>query len=289
VRVINVSNNYDGSTPAYATAMTTLISEGTDYDIMVPCIAVGTVSAADADYVLMAAHALVYRKVMVSPIVNVTAAQARTAMGLLTSDDTQYAIAYNDATYTSAEIAGAAAGRISKQSPWISPSWGSVSGINASGYSPDDVTTLEGTAASIAINTIISVGGVVGLSSGRSLKAGTWLDRMRTEQFATDRIRDDLLIDKQRKANSNQKIEYSPQGIGETKGIIESSCRYIQSVRAIKQDDPDNDIVGFLVTMPVFADISEANKSNRHLPDVSVILYLSDSYETIAIQLTLTL
>lgn len=288
VRVINVSNNYDGSTPAYATAMTTLLNEGTDYDIMVPCIAVGTVSVADADYVLMAAHALVYRKVLCSPIANVTASAARTAFGLVIADDTQQGISYNDSSFTAAELAGGLAATIALQSPWVSNEHKGMPGFTASGYSPDDITLLEGTASSIRIGSIISFGGVVSFSTGKALKAGSWLDAFRTEQYVTDLLTDDMIVAMQRRAQANQKFEYSPKGIGEKKAILEASCMKAQRAGALRLDDADTGTIGYLVTMPVWGDISDANKANRHLPDVYVTIYPSSQISTVAITLTIS-
>jgi len=280
VRVMNV---FDGLSEDYDTCLATLESQQVDYDIMVPIEAV-----TDVNFTKLVTHATTYKKILICPDVNVTASQANTDMNALTKDETQYAVAYDDATYTVGELAGAVGGVISTKKPWVPPEWATIVGINPSGYSPDDISTLEGN----RVNTVITVGNAVVLSSGMALKTGTWIDVFRTKQYLSDLIRNELINLKLRLANMNQKIPYTPMGLKMVQGTIERSCRLAQAAGALREDyvDSNGDLVrGYSVVMPNYDDISQSDKSARLLQGITVTAYLSGAVSKITLDLVITL
>lgn len=277
-RSVHVMNTYDGSTEQYALCLTELQTQNYDYDIMVP-----TVDVEDANFVLCSTHAITYTKIIIAPMIG-TASVVRAAMATLTTDEVQYGICYDDTTYTEAELAGAAAAIIAQKSPWIPCEWGSVTGINAAGYSKDDLHTLEGTSTTLRVNTFIQVGTYTVLSSGRALKAGTWLDIPRTKQYLKDAIQDAWVTAKLQLANSNKKVPYTQAGLNLVETIIRKPLKRAQKAGALREDSYDSmseKVPGFVISMPLIEDIPGAYKTARQLPDVSITAYLSGAIETI--------
>ena len=275
---VHVINTWDGDSKEYATCLTTLETENYDYDIMIP-----VVDVEDANFVLCSAHAITYNKIIIAPKIG-TASVVRAAMATLTVDEVQYGICYDDSTYTVAELSGAAAAIIAQKSPWIPCEWGSVSGINAAGYSKDDLNTLEGTSTTLRVNTFIQVGTYTVLSSGRALKAGTWLDIPRTKQYLEDAIQDAWVSAKLKLANSNQKVPYTQAGIDLVETIIRRPLKRAQKSGALREDSFDsmgNKVSGFVISMPLIEDIPAAYKTARQLPDVTITAYLSGAIETL--------
>lgn len=284
---VSVMNCYDGVTEEYALCLTELETQNYDYDIIVPVVDVG-----DANFVLCAAHALTYEKILMAPKIG-TSTAVRAAMTGFDLDESQYAICYDTATYSVAEIAGAAAAVIAQKSPWIPCEWGSVSGINAAGYSKDDLNTLEGTGSTLRVNTFIQVGTYTVLSSGRALKAGTWLDIPRTKQYLTDAVEDAWVSAKLQIANSNQKIPYTTTGLTRVESIIRKPLKRAQKSGALREDAYDAAGVlmpGFVISMPLIEDIPASYKTARQLPDVTITAYLSGAIETLnPVYLTISL
>ena len=275
---VHVINTYDGDSKEYATCLTTLQTEQYDYDIIVP-----VVDVEDSDFILCSAHAITYNKIIIAPKIG-TADAVRTAMATLTRDEVQYGICYDDSTYTVAELAGAAAAIIAQKSPWIPCEWGSVSGINVSGYSQDDLNTLEGTSTTLRVNTFIQVGTYTVLSSGRALKAGTWLDIPRTKQYLEDAIQDAWVSAKLNLANSNKKVPYTQAGINLVETIIRRPLKRAQKAGALREDSYDsmgNKVSGFVISMPLIEEIPAAYKTARQLPDVTITAYLSGAIESL--------
>lgn len=279
---VSVINAWDGDTKEYTTVLATLESLAYDYDIMAPCVDVD-----DANGVLVIEHATTYKKVVLCVKIG-TVSTVNSSMNGLTKDESQYAIGYDAATYSVAELAGAAAGVIAAKKPWIPCEWGGISGINAAGYTADQIATLE----TNRVNTVITVGTSVVLSSGMALKSGTWLDIMRTKQYLSDSIENDLISLKLRLANSNQKIPYTVMGLKQVSGTIERSCRVAQKAGALREDyvDTGGDLVkGYLVEVPAYDDISAADKTARLLQNITVTAYLSGAISTITLDLVVTL
>jgi len=277
-RSVHVMNTYDGDTKEYALCLTELETQNYDYDIMVP-----TVDVEDANFVLCSTHAITYKKIIIAPKIG-TASVVRAAMATLTTDEVQYGICYDDITYTVAELSGAAAAIIAQKSPWIPCEWGSVSGINAAGYSKDDLNTLEGTSTTLRVNTFIQVGTYTVLSSGRALKAGTWLDIPRTKQYIGDAVQDAWVSAKLQLANSNKKVPYTQAGLNLVETIIRKPLKRAQKAGALREDSYDsmgNKVSGFVISMPLIDDIPAAYKTARQLPDVTITAYLSGAIETI--------
>lgn len=273
---VNVINAYDGDSKEYATVLASLESLAYDYDIMVPCVDVG-----DANGVLVITHATTYNKVVICAKIG-TVSTVNSSMNGLTKDESQYAIGYDTTTYSVAELSGAAAGVIAAKKPWIPCEWGVVAGINAAGYTADQIATLE----TNRVNTVITVGTSVVLSSGMALALGTWLDIMRTKQYLSDSVKNDLISLKLRLAASNQKIPYTPAGVKQVTGSIERSCRIAQKVGALREDyvnDSGDVVKGYVVSVPAFEDISAADKAARLLDDITVIVYLSGAVSTITL------
>lgn len=284
VRVMNVYKD-EGTPEDYSTCLATLESQEVDYDIIVP-----TEQVDDANFGLLVTHATTYKKVLICAAVYVTKAQAIAKMVPLTKDETQYAIVTDSSANVVGELAGAAGGVISTCKPWIPPEWVNVAGINPAGYTPDDIDALE-TDASNNVNTIITVGTATVLSSGKSLKPGSWIDVMRTKQYLADSIRNELLNLKLRLANSNQKIPYSPAGLKMVQSTIEYSCRLAQKAGALREDYVENGAVvkGYTVAMPAWADISGSDKTARLLQNITVTAYLSGAVSKISMDLVITL
>jgi len=275
---VSVINTWDGDSKEYASCLTELETLCYDYDIMVP-----TVDVEDANFVLCSTHAIAYTKILIAPKIG-NVSTVRAAMATLTTDEVQYGICYDDNTYSVGEIAGAAAAIIAQKSPWIPCEWGSVSGINASGYSKDDIRNLEGTSATLRVNTFIRAGTYVVLSSGRALKAGTWLDIPRTKQYLRDAIQDAWVTAKLQLANSNQKVPYTAAGLVLVESIIKKPLRYAQRSGALREDSYDSmgkKVPGFVISMPLIEDIPAAYKTARQLPDVKITAYISGAIETI--------
>lgn len=282
VKVMNVYK--DAGTPKdYATCLAKLETDQVDYDIMVP-----VVNVADSDHALMRTHAITYKKVMLCPMINTTAADAVTAMDLLTKDETQYAIVTDSSGNTVGELAGMAGGVVSKAKPWIPVEWQSVTGINAAGYSPTDLGTLE----TDRINAVITVGTATVLSSGMALKSGTWLDIFRTKQYLKDLIFSELVNLKLKLANMNQKIPYDVMGLKMVQGTLERCCRLAQAAGALRADyvNSNGDLVkGYSVFVPAYEDISDSDKAARLLQNVTVTSYLAGAVSKITLDLVVTL
>ena len=275
---VSVMNCYDGATAQYALCLTELQTQNYDYDIIVPVSDVE-----DSNFILCAAHAITYSKIIMAPKIG-TASVVRAAMGTLTLDEGHYGICYDTTTYSVAELAGAAAAVIAQKSPWIPCEWGSVSGINPAGYSKDDLNTLEGTGTTLRVNTFIQVGTYTVLSSGRALKAGTWLDIPRTKQYLTDAVQDAWVSAKLQIANSNQKIPYTTAGLTKVESIIRKPLKRAQKSGALREDSYNSEGVllpGFVISMPLIEDIPAAYKTARQLPDVTITAYLSGAIETL--------
>ena len=142
------------------------------------------------------------------------------------------------------------------------------------------------------MNTVITVGTSVVLSSGMSLASGTWLDIMRTKQYLSDSIKNDLISLKLRLAASNQKIPYTPAGLKQVEGTMERSCRLAQKAGALREDyvnDSGDVVKGYVVEVPAYDDISAADKTARLLDDITVTAYLSGAISTITLDLVVTL
>ena len=273
---VHVMNTYDGDSIEYALCLTELETQKYGYNIMVP-----VVDVEDANFVLCSAHAITYKKVIIAPKIG-TVSTVRAAMATLTLDEVQYGICYDTSAYTVAELAGATAAIIAQKSPWIPCEWGSVSGINPSGYSQDDLTNLEGTTTSLRVNTFIQEGSYTVLLSGRALKAGTWLDIPRTKQYLNDAIQDAWVTAKLQLANSNKKIPYTAAGLTTVESIIKKPLKRAQKLGALREDSFDsmgNKVSGFVISMPLIDDIPMAYKAARQLPDVTITAYLSGAIE----------
>jgi len=283
---VKVLNIYDGAANQYAICLTGLVSQGIDYDIMCP-----TAQVDDTDFGLIVTHATTYKKVLICPAIDVTAAEAKTLMLPLVKDETQYAIASDLSGNSVGELAGAAGGVISTKKPWIPPEWASVSGISVSGYTPDEIAAFESDVSN-NLNAVIQVGTATVLSSGKSLQAGHWIDIMRTKQYLADSVRNDLINLKLRLANSNQKIPYTPLGLKLIQGTMERTCRLAQKAGALREDYVDADgvlIKGYLVTVPDYDDISASDKTARLLQNVVITAYLSGAVSRITLDLVVTL
>lgn len=282
VKVLNVYK--DAVAPNdYSTCLAALETNQVKYNIMVPLVQVD-----DVNFGVLVTHATTYKKVLICPIVNSTAANTNTKMNLLTKDETQYAITHDTATYVVQELAGAVAGLIAKLKPWIPPEWMGISGINASGYSPDDINTLE----TNRVNAVIAVGTATVLSSGMALKAGTWIDVQRTKQYLSDLIRNELINLKLNLANRNQKIPYTPKGLGMVESTIRKACKLAQTQGALREDTIKSDETpdpGYTVSMPLFENISGSDKSARLLQGITVTTYLSGAMSKITLDLVITL
>jgi hypothetical protein len=271
-------NTLDGTSKYYALCLTELETQNYDYDIMVP-----TIDVEDNNFVLCSAHAITYTKIIIAPMIG-TVTTVRDAMTALTKDEVQYGICYDDTTYSEGELAGAAAAIIAQKSPWIPCEWGSVTGINAAGYSKDDLHTLEGTSTTLRVNTFIQVGTYTVLSSGRALAAGSWLDIPRTKQYLKDAIQDAWVTAKLQLANSNKKVPYTQAGLNLVETIIRKPLKRAQKAGALREDSYDamgEKVSGFIISMPLIEDIPGAYKTARQLPDVTITAYLSGAIETI--------
>jgi len=220
---------------------------------------------------------------MIAPKIG-SASTVMAAMATFTSDEGQYAICHDNIAYSVGEIAGAAGAVIAQKQPWIPPEWGAVSGINAAGYSRDDLVTLEGTSTSLRANTIIQVGTYTVLSSGRALKAGSWIDIPRTKQYLKNSILDEWASAKLRIANSGNKIPYTQAGINLVETILTKPMKRAQALGALREDSFNSlgtRVPGYIISMPLIENIPDSYKTARQLPDVTITAYLSGAVETI--------
>ena len=275
---VSVMNCYDGDSKEYALCLTELETQKYAYDIMVPVVDVD-----DADFVLCAAHAIAYNKIIIAPKIG-TATVVRTSWGNLTRDEGQVGICYDTTTYSIGELSGAAAAIIAQKKPWIPATWGKVSGINASGYSRDDIITLEGASDTLGGSTFIQVGTSIVLSSARGLAAGTWTDVARTKQYLRNGAEDEWVSAKLRIANSNQKIPYTAAGLIQVKNILSTPLTKAQRDGALRETSYTADgtkLPGFIISVPNIEDIPAAYKTARQLPEIEITAYLSGAIETL--------
>jgi hypothetical protein len=122
------------------------------------------------------------------------------------------------------------------------------------------------------------------LSSGRALKAGTWLDIPRTKQYLGDAVQDAWVSAKLQLANSNKKVPYTQAGLNLVETIIRKPLKRAQKAGALREDSYDSmgeKVSGFVISMPLIDDIPAAYKTARQLPDVTITAYLSGAIETI--------
>jgi len=288
-RTVSVMNAFDGALIHYDLCLTELETQNYDYDIMVPTMTVGD---GDGYFDLCAAHAITYNKIIIAPVTG-TATVVREAWGGLTLDEGQYGICYNDTTYSVGELAGAAAAVIAKNKPWIPCEWGNVSGINTAVYSQDDLNTIEGTYTTMGGNTFIAPGASTVLSSGRGLKAGSFIDLPRTKLYLKNATQDAWVTAKLVAANSNKKIPYTAAGLMQVKNILRKPLMKAQrdgALRATSYGADGTALPGFVISMPAIENIPLAYKAARQLPDVEITAYLSGAISVIdPLQFTISL
>jgi len=284
LKAVNVMKDDGAGNPIadYDTVLSDLVTNQVDYDIIV-----GTIDASDTNAAKLVSHADSYNKVLVMPQLG-DASTVTTALGNLIANEWVYAVAHDDTTsYTPGEVAGAAAGAIAGIKNWIPAEWQSVSGINAAGYSPSDVSTIEQAGG----NTFIQVGSQVVLSGGKALD-GSWLDVSRTKQYLVDLIETDLVNLKLRKAGAGQKIPFTPAGLKLIESTLIASCKRAQEAGALREDYVDengNLVRGYEVVVPSYDSISDTDKANRTLSGVTVTAYLSGGISVISLDLVISL
>lgn len=282
--IINTKSNTAG-TKTYATCLATLESDGLDYDIMIPCIDVGTTGAVDADFQLMATHAITYKKAIMCPLVNMSSAtDVRTAFGqIATPSDCMWAVAYKDDTYTAATLAGDMGGSVSVTKPWISMSYCPSNSIADAKYTRAQINTMENdpNTGLIRINAVTKGVGKAFYSSGKALSAGAFLHRFRATQYADenlDNVVTDMIV---RVRATGKNVPFTNSGIAKVVGVIASECTRMQDEGMIAKDDPLEDTKGFYINYPQLSDVSDADIVAGNLPDVEVLIYLAGAIETV--------
>ena len=282
--IINTKSNTTG-TLTYATCLATLENEGIDYDIMVPCIDIGTTSAVDANFQLMATHAITYKKVLICPLTNMSSAtDVRTAFGkIATPSDCMWAVAYKDDTYTAATLAGDMGGSVAVSKPWISMSYCPSNSIGNSTYTRAQIDTMENIPDTglIRINTVTKGVGKAIYSSGKALAPGTFLHRFRATQYADvnlDNVVTDLIV---RSREMGRNIPYTNGGIAQVVSVISTECGRFQSIGMVAEDDDAAGTKGFTISYPHLKDISDADIVAGNLPDIEVMIYLAGAIETV--------
>ena len=282
--IINAKSNTAG-TLTYATCLATLESEGIDYDIMVPCIDVGTTSAVDADFQLMATHAITYKKALMCPLTNMSSAtDVRTAFKkIATPSDCMWAVAYKDDTYTAATLAGDMGGSVAVSKPWISMSYCPSNSIGDAKYTRAQIQTMENMPDTglIRINTVTKGVGKAIYSSGKALATGTFLHRFRATQYADenlDNVVTDLIV---RNREMGRNIPYTNGGIAQVVSVITTECNRFQSIGMVAEDDNAAGTKGYYISYPQLKDISDADIVAGNLPDIEVLIYLAGAIETV--------
>ncbi len=282
LKVVNAVKDDGTGNPLvdYITVLDSLESEQVDYDIIVP-----TIAADDTDMQTLVDHAGSYKKLIVIPFIG-DASAAQTAFSALTANEFCFAIAHDDTNLTVGELAGAVAGVIGLDKPWVPCEWQEIQGINAAGYTPSEVDTLE----SSNINTVISI--ARNEISGAKVLTGSFVDVPRTKIYIANEIQTALVNLKLKLAGMGKKIPYSPAGLGMIKAAIERVLRVAQDLGALREDyiDENGNLVrGYVVQMPSWDSISDADKSSRILRNVSVTAYLRGAISKIQLDLVITL
>lgn len=134
-------------------------------------------------------------------------------------------------------------------------------------WTTNNIDTLE----SSQVNAVIQKSGKYVLSNGYSSSTDTlyqWLDVARTQYLIEDYIRSSLndLIGK-------SDVPFNQKGINMVKDAIETGCRDAVNTGAIAGsyiNDDGNRVNGYKVSMPLYENISDQDKTDRTLNDVEV-------------------
>jgi len=279
IKVVNVMKD-DGAGNAVADYDTVLadLAERAEYDIIIP-----TIGAGDTNTQKLVDHAGVYNKLLILPFIG-SVADAQTTFAALTANEFVYAIAYD--ALTEGEVAGAVGGVVATLKPWQTPEWVVVQGVNPASYKDSEVDQLE----TNNIATITEVAKAV-LSNARTLDGGR-VYISRSTIYLAEVIKTELVNLKLKLNNMGKAIPFTPSGLQVVKSTIEKVLRVQQSLGVLKPDwtDADGNLHrGFEVTVPAYEDISDADKANGVLKNVSVTAYLMNYVEKIELDLVITL
>ncbi|RLI77975.1 hypothetical protein DRP05_08635 [Archaeoglobales archaeon] len=284
LKVVNVmkDDGAGGSIADYDTVLAALESNAVDYDLMCP-----TIGATDSNISKLVDHANTYKKLLVIPDIG-DASTVQTNFGALTANEFCFAVAHDDSGLEKGELAGAVVGVIAKLNPWIWTRFQPISGVDAAGYTPSELTTLENN----NINTLVTESGLgVMLSDGKMLDGG-WIDVSRCKVYLTTELKTDLVNLLVRTAAAGSRIPYEPQGLATIKARIEQTLRSIQALGAIRQDYVDSNgnlVRGFEVIVPSYESIPESDKNARILKNVHVTAYFLPPVGKIEMDLVLTI
>jgi hypothetical protein len=179
--------------------------------------------------------------------------------------------------------AAALCGRLAPKPPGsYTAKFQQLRGVTADTFTSTQRTYLENAAR--RGNYYESTSNVPHLANG-VVPSGEYLDVVVFTDWLSARVQEvvfDLLA-------SNDKIPYTDQGVARVVGEIQSVMDrgVIVGGLAPESGDPDDDayVPGPTVTAPLVADVSSANRQNRHLPDIKAAGRLAGAIHSTAVEI----
>jgi hypothetical protein len=153
-----------------------------------------------------------------------------------------------------------------------------LNGVDPSGYSTTDITTIENGRAS----TYIKEGGV-NITSRGVTTSGEYIDIIQGQDYITARMTEavfNLLI-------NEDKVPYTPQGIAMVVAALEGALKEAHDMGIVSEDADGKPL--FSVDAPSINDISDANKAARVLPNMTWGATIAGAVEDVDINGVLTL
>lgn len=122
---------------------------------------------------------------------------------------------------------------------------------------------------------------------GGKVLAGEWIDVIRFRDW----LKAEMQMNVFKALKSNRKVPFTDAGIGLIEGQIEATLAKGQTLGGImptEYDSDDNEILGFTVTVPLAADLTEAERKSRKLTGCRYTARLAGAIHAVEIQGNLT-
>jgi len=190
-------------------------------------------------------------------------------------------------TTTTEDMGAILAARMALTVPWDKLMWKVMSNLTSANITQFNKTEVANFEASNE-NALILKQSLWRISDGLSM-AGTgsykFIDVTRTRYYLEESIMWDLesLI-------ADVPVPFTTEGIQNVKSCIERTCQKMVDMGALKQPFVENGVrkSGFSVAVPLFSDISGADKAARILKNIYVTVYLTGRIESITLNLAIS-
>lgn len=185
------------------------------------------------------------------------------------------------------DLNAAVAGMIAMVEPWNKIMWKRLQDITPTGYFTRD--EVESTLEVGNVNVVIDKQAANRMSDGLTTAGGDYkyVDTTRTQYWLEENIINDLSL-----LIQNNQLPYTQTGITEVQSTIERTCESAVAVGAIRAPWVDGNgvgQVGYVVQVPSFNDIPDADRVNRILQNVYVTVYFAGHIQSITLNLAIQL